>query len=162
MGPERNCLQLKANLYNGWRELTKTFGFFEQVRFEFRADMPIRIGLQLLPRPSGFQVRSLPDMNVTGGFHGIDFEIKKQILLLSVKMFSAPLDPNPELPWTTTDKGKISLYYMNEQIARVQNVRLELQLNLVFSTPPGPPPPVTRDFSCKLPSAGLPSLGKRR
>lgn len=113
-----------------------------------------------------------PEFEPTEGNHGwIRFSLAEAKCCVSIALLDASLELNPDLPWRVKDGPRRFRWAEHGLYARPARLMagsawvarpFQLEITAALSTPPHAQPAAQYEHDTPMPSAGLPSLGKRR
>jgi hypothetical protein len=139
-------LVLKIDLDRGWRDLKKTYGFFEQKKIRYKGDWSIRTQVSLIAQPATFNYRaaSFPVTSLKGGDHLFSYSLDVRQLTVKVAL-------NEHQPWRMMSTGRPGLFIEELPLLHTQNLlSFDLRVWVVFHEPNPTPPRDVREWCQRL------------
>lgn len=159
-------VEVAANVTAAWQRTKdgRTHAFRGIGRNQLSDDCDLFITLKVFARPNalGRHVTSFPEgLEARSGQDDLYYILKSGNLGVFVRLLRDGVLVEV-LPWHKSERGNPSILWCGPPICQAGGVQYELVFTLTLMERPGASPGDVRERGSGLPSAGLPSLGKRR
>ncbi len=154
-------VEVQANIAGGWRKLETTYGFRTQTFLNLFHDWRIRVmvTVKAIPKRHGRFAETFPtSLEAEDSTNGIAYALRGGILQISVDLYQKMVE---EECWLENAR-KPGFYWRPNPIRTRSPLSYELEILLVLNEVEPAMRRDTHEWHTPFPSAGLPSLGKRR